>query len=268
VDGHHVLQRHHLPVLVLDPQGEDVGSRRAILGIGGEVHLEHPAAQREVVDVARAEMSADRGVDVAHAQAQPLGPGPVHLDIELRNRRAVGRAQEADVGRLVGLGEKGPEDLGQLLRRGTFEPLQAKVEATDGADAGDRRRREDADDGAGNGRERAVEAIDDRGDLELVRGALVPRVERGDDHRAVRRDGALQDGEPRDRDGDALGLLDGGGDLVEDLLRARQRRRVGQLEIDEYCALVLVGQEGRGQRREEPGRDREAGREDGEGGVP
>ena len=106
--------------------------------------------------------------------------------------------------------------------------------------------------------------------MELRLGALLPGVEGDDEEAGVRAGGAVD--EPVAGDGEEVGdagdLFDGRIDLVQDLAGALERGPVGELDIDDAVAFVLLRDKaGRETAEAENGEDNEpAEKEQGEDG--
>jgi hypothetical protein len=146
-----------------------------------------------------------------------------------------------------------------------------KVKTAGGADAGEGGHGESEGDGVLEAHQLAVELADEGGLVEAGIGALLPGLEGDDEEAGIRAGGPVD--EPVAGDGeevvDARGGLDEGVDLVEDGLGALERGAVGELDIDDAVALVLLRHEAGGEAAEpEDGADGEADEEDdGEGGA-
>ena len=212
----------------------------------GRLHVHLPVAvlEEEVVDVERAEIGLQRGVDVVEGDLLGLGLFVVDVDVELRlgDAEAAEQAGEPRVAvALVGEILDGPLQRPQARAAAV---LDLQLEAARAAQAVDRRRAEDADPCRRDLAEFLAQPGDDRGRAELRFAG--PFLERLEDH-----EHAADVADVRAQDGRVARQVDGVGDaglfagdfahFADDLVGAVEGGAVGELRVEDQVALVLFG---------------------------
>ena len=240
-------QQNHLPELVADLEQVEVFDLAAIAAVGLDRDLPVTAEIVEAVDVERAHQNVQRLVHVVQRHAQRGDLVAVDVEVELRRLGAELGGHPAQAGDL-------PQFLDQavgLLLQGDQAEVAAvlddELEAAGDAEARDRRRPEHRELGlrhvlgAGLARSWFMIAVSrSSGFLPLVEGV------QHDEHRGeIRAVGLQQKRTAREghRVGDAGRPAGDLLDLGDDRFGALQRRRVGQLDVHDQPALVLLRNE-------------------------
>ena len=243
--GHHRIQRHHLAVAVAHEQrgqGRDVAAE---LGVGLHRHAVVLAEAGEVVHLQAAQEDLQRAEHVGDGNAELLDLLAVDGDAVVGRRRGVGRGDAADLRPLLrGLDEL-RRHLRQFLRALAVARLQHHREARHRTEAGQGRRVERDRDRLGRLRADAHRLLDQRVDLLLLLLAILPGLELDHHHRGVGRGGAGNDVVAGDAEHriDAIQSAQLGAELVDDVVGALGRGRVGQDRLHEERADVLVRHE-------------------------
>ena len=248
-------QRDHLAFRRAHVDAADVVGPLAIRRIGRHQHLPRPAVLVEVVDVVGAERAGERVVDVVDRHAELLRLVAVGVDVELRHGRAPQRLRAAQLLVAVRAREKRLRDFGEPLGAAFAAVLDVELEPARRAEAEDRRRVEREHQRFLDAHRPAEELADEarRGHL-----ALVPRHLDDEERRRAVAEAAADEVEARERD-DVLVRRIGADrflDLLHDLVRALERRAVGQEHRADVEALVLVGDEASRRGLPQPGGDR------------
>jgi hypothetical protein len=189
-------QRHHVGGLTvlrsvlfgLAPHVEaaDVGRRRPEARLGLELDAIDPAEGVEVVHVEGAEEDLQGGEDVGDRDAERPRLRAIDLGIELRHPRSKPREHAGKLGPLARRVHDLPRDRVDVIERAAGDALHLELESAAGADAADRRRREDHDGRLLDRAQLRAQAPDDGVGLELGLLPLRPRLESRENRRHVR----------------------------------------------------------------------------------
>ena len=228
------------------PDFVDVG---AVFALGLHVDLPLQAEAVEVVDHRATHKSAERIVGIVDRDTFDEGFVAIDGEFDLRDGGEEGRVDVLQLGAFGCRGHEGLGLLGEELDRAAGAVLQDEVHAARGADAGNGGRRKSEGHG---GRKRGQLGVHPAHDVVVLRlrcGALVPRLERDEEKCVV---GRVDLAEQVEADGGSHVFH--AGCVHEDLLDLRghhagalHRGRVGQLQGGVEIALILFGQEGRGE---------------------
>ncbi len=271
------VERHHRALLVAHEQEPEVAHLLPELGLRLHGDLVIAAESREVVDLVAAEEGLHRGEHVVDRHAELLDLLAVDLEAVIGGRGGEGRRDAADLRPLLRGRHELPGDRGQFLGRLSAARLQHHRESGHRAEPGQRRRVERHDDRFRQAARSCGDLADDRRGMLVLPRALIPGLQAEDQKGAVRRSRA------RDQvvAGDHLHVRHTG-DRPRDLLYlARDRDRsllrgaLGQDDLGENGALVLVGDEAGGRdalqaagREDHRAQDREHDRARGARRVP
>ena len=260
-------QRDHLALRRPDVDAADVVGPPAVRRLGRHQHLPRPAVLVEVVDVVGAERARERAVDLVDRHAELLRFLPVGVDVELRDGRAPQRLRAAELRIAVGAGEKCLRDFRQAFRAAFAPVLDVELEPSRRPQAEDRRRVEGEHQRLLDPHRPAEELADEarRGHL-----ALVPRHLHDEERGGAVAEAAADEVEARERNDVLIGRVraDRFLHLLDDLVRALQRRAVGQEHRADVEALVLVGHEASRRGLPQPGGDRHHAGEQDDGDDP
>ena len=209
-----------------------------LVGLGAD--LIHAPEEVEIVDVGRAEIDLQRVEHVRQRHVQHARLGAVDLEVDLRRVGAEGREHPGEVRVLVrALNQvgRGGKDLAQPDAAAI---LELHLEAAGVADPAHRRRRHDDDEGLLDCLQAPKQAADDGARRQARLGALLERLQRGENRGGVRGVGEGCAGEA----GEGDGILHAGrlehdlGRTAGDLVGPRERCPVRGLDDDDDVALV------------------------------
>ena len=240
-------KRHHLPVFVAHIELPDIFRSCSVFAFSFDVDLPLAAKLIEVVHKQPPHERLDRSVDVADGDS--LFENFVFVDIDelLRHARQKGRAQARDLGSFARSLDEGVQIRCQerhVLTRPVFEN---KSESAGRADSGNRRRREIESDAFRKLAKFPVETLLDCLKLFLPRLSVTPFLQGYEEERVVGGTDKTEETESNNGGGvfNAWSLSQNLFDFPRHLVRALQRRRVGELEIDVKVSLIFVRQEAR-----------------------
>ena len=219
----------------------DVFGIQAELRVGLSRHAIGAAEEGEVVHVGRTEISLERAEDVAERHIHALRFDAIHFEPELRHVGAKCREVVRNSGRLVCFHHHGESLRLQFFEAGVAAILNEKAIAAGVANPGHRRRRKDRDECFRNlGANARVHLCQDRWHFLLGGVSLREFLEWQEDRSGV----GLIAAEKVEA-GDLNGVEHAGRfapdlrDLIDDGLGAIERRRVGQLCVNDGVAAIL-----------------------------
>ena len=258
---HHAPQWHHGSVPAPDVEFQNILAMRAEIGIGLKIDLKHTAIQREIIDIARAEIRTDRGVNIRHTKAKGFRAGTIHIDIDLRHIRVERGCRTTDFRPPIEVTEQSAGHLRYFLRRLALQGLQTEIKTANSTDARNCRRCKYRDICARHLRKLGTQGVDDVVELQRLCLTIFPWCKGGNRHGAVGRAGRLQDAESGNRYDIlyAFGLAQDLAHVLDNQVCTIERGRAWQLYIDKERALIFVGQESRGKIDEDEISQRETG---------
>ena len=236
-------------------QLQDVLGLHAVLGIG----LHHDALQTslvgEVVHVGGAHHRGQRAADGRKRHAQGIGLLAVDVDLQLRSVIQTVHPHHGEHAALHGQARELLARLHQGVVALAGAVLQSQRRTAGVAQLGNGRRRQRVDEGIADARQCHLGPLGQGSGRVLFTLALVPVLQRHEGDGRVLAVAAEREAQHAD------GVLDLGLrhhellDLLHGIQRALLRGTGRQLDVHHDVALVLVGQEARGDAHEEEGRD-------------
>ena len=247
IDGNNGTERNHFTGRISGFEANDIFCVESIWRFGLHVDLIGTAEAIEVVNVERAEIDLHGFENIFERDAIGFGFVAIDVSIDLRDVDVETGKEASELGSVIPGLQGGGGFVVESFEAETAAIFDVELEAADGAETLNRRRREDGDEGFLDGAELLIQVGGDGVGGEFGRFALVEGLERGEDNTGIGAIGETVDGET----GKGDGVLDTGvfhgdvGHFANDIVGAIESGAVGELRESDEIAFILRGNEAR-----------------------